>query len=302
MTAFTTNWPIQMSSDETNDFRTIYHLFVHNGRPLPSPTTTDDHLLILIGILSDIHFLLFFLGPLATRDPSSLLAWPKNGSSDESNPSLTSKNSLDDFNPFLPFTAKSQYESLRQALLAALNSWKILVFEEETEAEIDEQYPIKAQALKPLLHFCYLLLYAGPAVYVIMSLSLYPLNDAKYVTANYPGAGKFPAAELCVNDDSIKAALDLLEVLRSHEHHSQQSHDGSPSGRSLIWDPLLLFIAGLVFQSGVIKEQGSSRDQEKPSSSLLGSRTLLGMFVTELKKLQQTWDWAKDMGDIISKV
>lgn len=297
---FSVDWLIQNSSKATDDFRDVYRAFVHKDRPLPTTMSSDDHLLILVAILSDIHSLLLSLGPLIMPDLQDCQAQCGDARGDDAfiSPELLALPkqvfSSQDCNPFLPFTARSQYDHMKKVLYRAIEAWRASI--RAQNSEVDDGVSDNNQMLLPLMHFCHLLLEAGPGIYVTSELAQYPSGAPI-------NAGNDSPSKLGVrfSDATMNAAMEILEVIGRTSLQMELNVNGTARRTAPISYPLVTYFAGLVVRARVLEGEEGTNLPKGAFKNISAPRKLLDIFRVELRKMESTWACASHMSKAVGQ-
>lgn len=303
-------WSTSVGIDCQYDLKTMTESLILEERPLPPTLSADDHLLILLVLLSSVNTFLRALGPFTsgalfvrqeagTLSQQMALQQSISSKPTRSHSTMASKTSYaaTPANPYVPFTTDRDYSRLSHQLLKAMTMWeKSFQLGDRLQAEISHS---EAQSMRCLLHLSRLLLACGPAVYVVPSLAGYTAEPYEALPPLVPRPCAPRQIGIHFGDEAFQKAIEILEVCGSTETGSLGSANiGVPHMVSPIWYPLALFYGALV----VWAKMEDEADQGLSRSALLSSRRILHDFYQALKSIETDWECAGRMAEIIQGV
>ncbi|KEF60625.1 uncharacterized protein A1O9_02186 [Exophiala aquamarina CBS 119918] len=332
-----------------HDFRPLYKTLVVDHKPLPVALSSDGYLLLLIALLSDIVSASHGFGSLTvhpslshqqtcpdqqsfpTRPPGAdePLFWSDEPTGGSRNPreSLRQESLNSAYcNPLLPFSATQEYFRIKKNLEKALDAWSVSVGL-SGGGDVADKPTVVDSTIIPILHFCRMLLEAGPSIYLLPAVVGYtPIGVSS--DSQDPGASfqrnlrslDVQRAGFSFNNAVLSSAWQILESIEADHHHtgvdSGQSTsvggsggvDGGfdPMSRSdsssitPIWYPLIVFYAALVVWARLLED--SSRKSSGGDVIFIARKKVLGTFQIELEQMKPTWGCTERMVAIIKSL
>ncbi|KAL2826248.1 hypothetical protein BDW59DRAFT_161085 [Aspergillus cavernicola] len=274
---------IHLSTDQT--FHEVYNTQLISNRTLPSTLNQEDHLLIILALLSDIIHLHHWLGPLVDvnirnggqprfPDPSSLLK----GEYGMEDPRTQCAN------VFLPFSASMEWIRCIQTVQNSLASWRQSV--EGNKSKSLQGSHASVASIMALYYFCQLILSGGSEVLTLPQQLGYSPNQVCKPRGQRADT-RFPHVSDETTDSAWKV-LDLLGAVKATGKHDDVDHVVEP-----VWLPMVVFYGGLVVWTSL---------QRPAQGPMAGPRTpkLVRLFEMELRDM--VWPCATTMADFLKNL
>lgn len=274
---------------------------LHTG-PLPSGLSSDDYLLLLVALLSDIISLVHSVGPLLEPEASPRdQALPGRTQHASANHGISNDHDRHPpySNPLLPFCATSEFKLMRRRFRRGLKVWCASV------GLFEDRKPAVDSTVIPLMYFCHMMLECGPEVGVLPALAGYKPESHQPSNAQPDGQASRTSIEVTLHfsDAALSDAWQVLETIEAQDHYGDDPSRGTgiapaPSRPPItpIWYPLVVFYAALVVWARMKEDRENKRGT---GGVLLARKKLLGTFQTELEQMKPRWGCTKRMIDCI---
>ena len=276
---------------------------------LPQNLSTDDYLLVLIGILSDINILLCAVGPFASMYRSVLRGAESSRSTSQGLPAGSINRSLlETYNPHVPFTADYEYRRTKSQLAQSLVTWESSFRSRQDGIRSDIAEDNSTSTVWPLFYFCSLLIESGPTIFLLPSLAGYGAEANKMGFSKQHSGPQMGQLSMNFGTTSFEAALKILECVQASKNDEPIDTTMSNTDGDLqqpcrpIWYPLALFYGALLVWGRMLEDQRAIQHTQTASGILLTSRGFLRMFQAELKELKDHKHCAELMAHTIGKL
>lgn len=309
-------WSISIGSIGQHDLKTLCTALMLDGCTLPPDLSIEDYLLILLVLLSAINTLQFSLGPLTSvsisvrgKAISFCRQTPAHNSLDQrpttlAAQSLTTTQSATT-SPYIPFTTDRDYNHLRNRLIESLLVWQKSFAARGMQVPDTAKVPLlKTESVMTLLHLARLLLDGGPALYVVPSLAGYTAEPYEALAPSVPRPCSPHKIGILFSDEAVQIAIKVLESVEDAQS-TLSTHDNSAGQTTVLspmWFPFALFYGALVLWGRLEEEEQTLAAAKKRKSSnrpFLASRRILQGFYNALKAIEQDWDCAIRMAEIV---
>ena len=270
--------------------RQVYEELLIDTRPLQGDFDSDDSVLLLLSILSEICILHHTLGPLA--QPPTNLALFEDSSNGTSHPGNRHRFAEDDtessqtyHNPYLSTSAISEFGRVSEHLKIALLHWEQKFSTRTTDGLVHQTCEAPVHGLVALYYFAHLLLSAGPGLLPLPMAAGYSPS-----TGFSSQSGLTVAQELQISPETLDIAWKILEILERDERESSIV-SGRPKLTPL-WYPIVTFYAGLSVWASCQSQGTTSMGSEQAKK-----RRMIRLFENELRHMH--WGSAGVMANIL---
>ena len=282
-------WTVTVKS---HDFRTIYNNFVVRETPLPLDWNTQDLLLVLLALLADVNALFFSLGSLTTEYTRALKKIES-----MSRPTIRGSTPINDdpnmghYNPFVPYTADSEYRRKQTKLVKALETWQ----EWFAQATASPMSSSRHSDISPLCDFAKLLLEYGPVIRLLSSLAGYMPREHSLVPTDLP----VPCAPSLFDVSATNTSAHLaMVIIDSADVPAYTGHE--PFSRRPVWYPILIFYSALTLWT---RTSATPSDPiPAPTDQTFVTRSLLKTAMEKLYRLKGQWRCAGSMAETLAKL
>lgn len=309
-------WSTAIGRDGQHDLKTLCTALMIEGRNLPRDLSAEDHLLVLLVLLSTVNTLQCSLGPLT----SSALSFRQRASRLSRQSVLQSSfgertttptrgslhtirhSEIISFNPHTPFTTDRDYRHMRVLLSQSLTTWQ-KSFE---SCDIRQPDPANANlpethSLMTLLYLARLLLDGGSAMYMLPSLAGYTTEPYETLPLSFSRPCAPHKIGIRLDDEVVQSAIGILDSVEAGQRtmNIAEVAAGQSAAVSPMWYPLALFYGALVVW-GKVEEDQMEGVRSSSGRPFLVSRRILHAFHQELKTIEQDWECAGQMAEIVN--
>ena len=266
---------LSISLSNGHSFRVLYQNLTAGHSQLPDDLSPDDYLFLLLALLSDIVTLNRIVPSLGLQTLDILEARTLGDAQ------FSSQMAGVVGDPLAPLSAKSEYFRMRQSLREALSRWG-------TWARVSSQEKTKpcrvAKSSVVLLHFCEMMLEAGPMVDAILTkvgyiISISELRDAPKAVSTETGGFKFSTR-------SISSAWQAMEAVDCGEDTTGVADPTPRQTMTPVWFPLVVFYSAIVVWSGMLDNQNTAR---AGAGINMAKGKVLGVFQNEFRQMKPSW-------------
>lgn len=280
-------------------FRTAYESLVIDLKPCGALDDPDDSLLMLLGILSEILTLHYWLGPISLCSENSEAPFQSDRSPSASYdaPNIYPDLALDTqarvhrttCNPFLHATGPAEHLRISTSLRTSLVLWEgiCLIKDKRNLHQRNEHEP--TEGLVPLYLFCHLLLSGGPAILLLPRMLGYS-PDAQFKAPERSVLSGLPR----LSKKTIDIAWQTLDALED-ERRSFTDQQSTTFRMTPLWNPIITFYAAIVIWTSLHVPDSLNNDHGPAHT-----RRMLRLFEIELKDMQ--WSSAQTMSGILNKL
>ncbi|KAJ9603450.1 hypothetical protein H2200_012228 [Cladophialophora chaetospira] len=288
-------WSVKIGKSAQYDLKDLCEGLILEGRSLPSDIRADEHLLVLFVILSTINTLFSSLGPLTS---ASWTTRQKLSSRTDIITQLDLGPSVISINPFVPLSVDREFKQLSNNLDQALDSCKVALEGGGPGHRTATQTAYGT--LLPLLNFSKLLLAAGPCVFTLPSLSGYTSEPHEFPTATGPRPLAPHVVGIHFDESTVRHAIKILEAVETLQDTSSGLSAASKKLHRLspMWYPFALFYGALVMWAQMEVDAKQNHSQRL----LLSPRRLLQNFHTELTRVGEDWECARNMSEVVARL